>query len=164
MAKFITTRWDTEVNLDYVVQVVQNRDTGKHDLLDADGHCLGSVDASYGLPIDTLLAPIIPAAAGAWVYVFTNYADRARPTKDHITSERSQVIAWHAVDQYPEPILLEPVCHNQTIMFPEPDGRVVHRFVSYYDDLNSALAGFLENCQSDWDRDHPQPVKRLLTD
>ena len=103
-----------------------------YTLLGADHQELG--ETRYLDPED-LLRTIIPASAGAFVYLVTEEDGK-------IEVSQASVLAWKIGDGDPEPILLEDAASNQTMLIPQPDGSVVQQYDRYFTSIEAALAQF----------------------
>jgi len=103
-----------------------------YTLLGADHQELG--ETRYLDPED-LLRTIIPAAAGAFVYLLTEEDGK-------IEVGQSSILAWKIGDGDPEPILIEDVGPNQVLLVPQPDGSVIQQYDRCFTSIEAALAQF----------------------
>ena len=128
------------VNLDYVARVTSrehkslpNRHgTAVYSLWRADGELMAEATSPYLRP-DDLLGTIVPAAADAFAYVVTEW-------EGGIEINQVRIVAWKVGDGDSEPVLIERASSNQTVLIPQPDGRLVALYDRVFDNLDEATA------------------------
>jgi len=101
-----------------------------YTLLGADHQELG--ETRY-LDPDELLSTIIPAAAGAFVYV---------ATEGNEGIDQISVVAWRVGYGVPEPILSDDTGDNQAVLIPQPDGKITVPYDRTFGGLEEALEYF----------------------
>jgi len=84
---------------------------------------------------DDLLATVVPAAPGAFVYVVTDY-------QGSVDIDQVSVVAWKIEPGDGEPVLTDPLASNQIVLIPQPDGKVTLPYDRTFGSLDEAREYF----------------------
>ena len=128
----------------------------------ANGERLGAND-DPDLDIETLMAPIVPAAPGTTVVlIYHPHTEASRPEPDDIWVETVPVLAWRCTSLGAVPIIFEDEdLRNARILHPLPDGRFLAPGDRTFETVGEAVASALQDAQEAWDLRQGNQVKVL---
>jgi hypothetical protein len=123
MSTFIQTDNDDYINLDRVQKIKLKHSSdayGRYQFFDHNDRLLGEKHGSGFDPL-TISAPIVAAAPDTMAYVV--WVDHGDGPEDVDVSHRLvPVAAWRILPNYAEPILVDTIGTNATVLIPMPDG------------------------------------------
>jgi len=136
--RFVETR-NGLVNLDHVATITRREEmrprSGEltvYSLRDTAGRSLGETSDFYP---DDLLVTVVPAAVGAFVHVVLEYGNE-------VQIDQVSVVAWKIRGEDAEPILTDTPTSNQTVLIPQPDGKITFPYDRTFDSLDEARQYF----------------------
>jgi hypothetical protein len=157
------------VNLAYVAKIAhipKSREYQyRYGLFGADnGTSMGIVQDHQPVFWADLLAPIVPAAPGAFVYSVSYVNDDGkRPTQADEWIDQYSVVAWRLEQSLgPQPILAITGYDDDYpgVLIPRPDGRLEQPHVALHANLDEAKASILADTQRAWDSKQTEKVRR----
>ena len=137
---WVQTKNEGWVNLAFVANVRRLRDGG-FSLIGPDGRGMGIVSEHVTLD-EHLDTEIIPASAGQEAYVIWTWIEDGEAKGRAV---RAAVVAWRICSLAAIPIVAgeAPLMEESTLIL-HPDGRVAEPFNAEWQDIDAALAEFIE--------------------